>query len=616
MTALLFAFLAFQALETDPYRAWRTYGGDAGQTRYSSLDQIDRSNVHTLEVAWEFDTGEDGPTIQTNPIVVDDVMYLLSPRLTVVAVHADRGEEIWRFDPFSAYEGPHFWRYVSRGVTYWSDGRDRRIFTAAGPFVWALDADSGRPAASFGDGGRIDLRVGLGRDPGTLEVLATSPGVVYRDRLIIGANVSEAPGAAPGHVRAYDVRDGTMTWIFHTIPQSGEAGSETWEDDAWQFAGGVNPWSGITLDEARGVVFAPTGAPTYDFYGGNRKGTNLFANSVLALDATTGARRWHYQVVHHDIWDYDLPAPPNLVAIERDGARVDAVAQITKMGFVFVLDRDTGEPLFPVEERPVPASDVPGERAWPTQPVPTRPPPFARQGIAAEDLTDLSPEAHALARARFDTLRSKGLFTPGSMQGTLMLPGFLGGGNWSGAAYDPQTGWLYVNANNFPSIVRLAPTPDSLRSEPERPAFRMTGNPHFVDEEGFPAIKPPWGTLTAIDLNAGEIVWQVPLGTYPQLAERGHPATGTMNLGGAIVTAGGLVFIASTLDRKLRAFDKLTGEVLWEAELPTGGMALPSTYEVNGKQYVAIAAGGGVGMRGSRPIETPPGRTYVVFSLP
>ena len=597
-------------------RTWRVAGGDAGQTRYSSLNQINRSNVNRLEAAWTFETGDEGPTIECNPIVIGRVMYLTSPALKVIALDAATGQEIWRFDPFKHYEGPTYWRHVSRGVTYWSDGRNERIFAGAGHHLYSLDARSGELDRQFGDGGKIDLREGLGRKLEDVQMIVTSPGAIYKNLIIVGGNVSESPGAAPGHVRAYDVRSGKLVWTFRTIPAPGEIGYETWEDGSAASSGGANAWAGFSVDEKRGIVYAPTGSATYDFYGGNRKGKNLFANTLLALDAASGKRLWHFQMVHHDVWDRDLPAPPALVQVQRNGRRIDAVAQITKTGFVFVLDRETGEPLFPVHELPVPASDVPGEKAWPTQPVPTSPPPFAKQGISRDDLTDLSPEATAYARGQFDALRSEGLFAPGSREGTLLMPGFLGGGNWSGAAFDRSTGRLYVNANNVPSILRLVPAPDSLRNRPGYPQFIARGYIHFVDEEGFPAVKPPWGTLTAIDLNRGESAWQVPLGTYPELARRGYPPTGTLNLGGAIVTGGGLVFIGSTLDSKFRAFDASTGEVLWEADLPTGGMALPATYEVDGRQYIVIAAGGGTGMRGPRPIETPPGSSYVAFALP
>lgn len=598
------------------HRTWTAYGGGPHHTHYSALDQITRSNVDRLEVAWTYRTGDEGPTIETNPIVVDGTMYVTSPALTVIALDAATGAERWRFDPYEEFETPAFWHHVNRAVTYWTDGDDARVFAPVGPYVYALDAETGRVVSSFGTDGRINLRNGLGRDASDLRVMMTSPGVVYDDLLIVGPNVPEGPNTVPGHVRAYDVRTGEREWIFHTIPRPGEVGHDTWEGDSWKTAGGANPWAGMSVDPERGLVFVPTGAPAYDFYGGHREGKNLFANTLLALDAETGERVWHYQMVHHDLWDYDLPAPPNLITVEHEGERVDAVAQVTKTGFVFVLNRDTGEPLFPVKERPVPESDLPGEAAWPTQPIPTKPPPFARQGFTDADVTARSPEARDSVLRYLDTLRTGALYTPGSREGTVMLPGFLGGGNWSGAAFDPATDRLYVNANNVPSVLHLTEAPDSLKSRRGAPNYVSTGYPDFSDHEGYPAVQPPWGTLSAIDLQEGTIDWQVPLGTYPGLADRADSPTGTMNLGGAVVTGGGLVFIGSTLDKKFRAFDKDTGAVLWEARLPTGGRAMPSTYEVDGTQYVVIAAGGGVGHRGERAHETPPGNTYVAFALP
>lgn len=616
LVSLLYACSPERTNPNENYRNWRSYGGDSHRSHYSSLDQINRSNVENLEVAWKFSTGDDGPTIECNPIVIDTVMYLTSPTLEVIALDAGTGKKRWRFDPFEHFEGPEYWHQVSRAVTYWEENNDKRILAYAGPHLFALDAETGNPIEDFGDGGAVDLREGLGRELSDTRVMMTSPGVIFENSIIVGTSVSEGTNSAPGHVRAFDVKTGEQQWIFHTIPQPGEFGHNTWEGDSWKYAGGANAWAGLSVDSERGMVFVPTGATAYDFYGGDREGKNLFANTLLALDAETGERIWHYQLVHHDIWDYDLPAPPNLVSVDHEGERVDAVAQITKMGFVFLFSRETGKPLFPIEERPVPESDIPGEQAWPTQPIPTKPPPFVKQGFTGENITDISEEARTHVKNSLDTLQYGSLFQPGSEQGTVMLPGFLGGGNWSGAAFDPSSGWLYVNANNFPSILQLKKAPDSLQVRPGHPKYTSTGYHNFVDHEGFPAVKPPWGTLNAIDLNKGEIVWQVPLGTYPKLAERGHPATGTMNLGGAIVTGGGLVFIGSTLDRKFRAFDKRSGEVLWEATLPTGGRSLPATYEVNGKQYIVIAAGGGYGPRGERPYENPAGNTYVAFTLP
>ena len=681
------------------YQDWNVYRGDYGSHAYSALDQINRSNVEELEVAWTYHTGdkrEEPPsTIENNPIVVDGVMYVTSPQLKVVALDAATGQEIWTF----ATEGSG----PNRGVVYWEGGDDKRILVSAGPNLYALDAETGRPITGFGNAGIVDLRQGLGQDTEGLAVKATSPGIIYEDLLILGSSVGEGPGpSAPGHIRAYDVRTGEQAWIFHTIPQPGEFGHDTWEGNSWNTAGGVNAWAGLSLDPARGLVFAPVGSPAFDYYGGDRAGKNLFGNTVLALNAATGQRVWHFQMVHHDLWDYDPPAPPNLVTVRHDGRPVDAVAQITKQGFVFLLDRETGEPLFPVEERPVPASDLPGEEAWPTQPVPVKPPPFARQGFTEDDITDISPEAHAAVQERFESVRAGSLFTPPSREGTIFFPGFAGGAEWGGASFDPATGVLYVRSGEvpwflkmirpevaglsegehvyqtnciachgvnrrgqpptFPSLVDIdarrseeevmevieqgrgrmpafpalseedvealvtflfdeedASTPEAAM-EPQRPEvesrgavrypFIGAGRAEFLDDEGYPAVKPPWSTLNAINLNTGEIDWKIPLGEHPELTARGLPPTGTESVGGPIVTAGGLVFIGATQDEKFRAFDKSSGELLWETTLPAGGYATPSTYEVAGKQYVVIAAGGG-GQPGTRA-----GDAFVAFSLP
>lgn len=682
------------------FRTWRSYGGDPTNSRNSSLDQINRENVHRLEVAWIYRTGdasEEGRTqIQCNPIIVDSVLYATSPMLKAFALHAATGEEIWTFEPFSV-DSTTGNLSVNRGVMYWEDGDDKRILYTAGPSLYALDARTGKPIPSFGNGGVVNLHEGLGRDTEGLFIAATSPGVIYRDLLILGARVSEGHPAAPGHIRAFNVRTGEIKWIFHTIPRPGEYGYDTWPPDAWQEVGGANSWSGMSLDEERGIVYIPTGSAAFDFWGGNRHGQNLFANSILALDAATGKRIWHFQTVRHDIWDRDLPAPPNLVTLNINGRRVDALAQITKSGHVFVLDRETGEPLFPIEEREYPRSELMGEMTWPTQPLPVKPPPFARQEFREEDITDISPESHAYVLERFRQVRSGGQFVPPSLEGTIIFPGFDGGGEWGGAAFDPETGLLYVNANEMPWILTMfeiagneelasggtgrqlyatncaachgmdrlgdGQTYPSLLAVEERytrkdvselirtgkgvmPSFGYlserqrdalvdylfnvtradhhgekvevessvipyghTGYNRFLDQNGYPAVKPPWGTLNAIDLNRGEIAWTVTLGEFPELTARGIPPTGTENYGGPVVTAGGLVFIGATKDEKFRAFDKETGELLWETELPAGGYATPSTYEVNGKQYVVIAAGGG-------KMGTKSGDAYVAFALP
>jgi quinoprotein glucose dehydrogenase len=680
---------------------WRATGGDAGNSRYSSLDQINRENVSQLRVAWTYHTG-DVPAgarteIQATPIIIDGVLYTTTPTLAVVALRADSGTLIWRFDPFANRPRES---HVNRGVAYWAKGREQRVFVSAGRRLYALDASTGHPIISFGDSGWVDLATGLGRDVRDTFLVATSPGVVFDDLLIQGTRVGEGEGSAPGHVRAYDVRTGAIRWTFHTIPRPGELGHDSWPADAWQTAGGANSWAGMSVDVARGIVYIPTGSATPDFYGGHRPGANLFANTLLALEAGTGERRWHFQTVHHDVWDRDLPAAPNLVTVRRNGTDVDAVAQITKSGFVFLFDRESGRSLFPIEERAVPASDLPGEQTWPTQPFPLAPRPFARQSISEDELTDVTLHGRAAALDRFRALRWQGLYTPPSRSGTIVFPGFDGGGEWGGAAVDRETGVLYVNASEVPWIAAMRESPripppgsaprggatvyatacaschgsdrrgvdrapslvgiggrlsveqiqqvlergrgfmPSFANLPEeekgavigyllgmrhapalkpvdwpagrRPPrtvapYEFMGYERWRDSAGRPAVKPPWGTLTAIDLNTGAHRWRIPLGHHP--AVESDRITGTEQYGGPIVTAGGLLFIAATLDARFRAFDKDTGQLLWETTLPAAGYATPSTFRVRGKQYVVIAAGGG-------KLGTPSGDAYVAFALP
>jgi quinoprotein glucose dehydrogenase len=669
-----------------PASDWPAYGGGPAQIRYSPLKQIDRSNVARLQVAWTYDTGETGG-LQTQPIVVDGMLYASTPTNKTIALDAGTGKLVWTFD--SGFK----WRAPSRGVMYWSSGDDRRVFASGDQHVYALDARTGKPIATFGENGRIDLRKDLGRDPSTQNVRLTSPGVVYRDLLIVGGRVNEGLPGSPGHVRAYDARSGALRWTFHTIPHPGEAGYETWSKDSWTYNGGANNWAGMALDEARGIVYVPTGSASDDFYGGNRLGDNLYANSLVALDAATGKRLWHFQFVRHDIWDRDLPSPPSLITVMRNGRPVDAVAQTTKHAYVFVFDRVTGQPLFPVAEQAFPPSDVPGEVAAPTQPMPARPEPFSRQRLTREMLTRRTPAAHKWALEQFDAFRSDGQFLPFAVgKQTVIFPGFDGGAEWGGSAFDPDTAILYVNANDIPWTGGLAPaeapvsggalyrrdcaschrddrlgTPPQIASlvgigdrrsraeiaavirkgagrmagfptlsdgavaaiveylvtgketetkrtdnSPAEVAYRFTGYRKFLDPEGYPAVEPPWGTLNAINLNTGDRVWQIPLGEYPELAAKGIKNTGTENYGGPVVTAGGLVFIGATnFDRKFRAFDKATGALLWETTMPFSGNGTPATYEIGGRQYVAIAAGGGKGRKGE-----PSGGVYVAFALP
>ncbi len=661
---------------------WPVYRGDAGGTQYAALAQIHAANVQRLRPVWEYHTGDatSRSTMHANPVVVDGVMYISTPSLKAVALDAATGRQIWTFDPAQYNERHAVIRLRNRGVTYWKGGGEPpRVFDFVKDRVYALDAASGKLIASFGKGGFVDLRENLGVDPSTVNLEMTSPGAVYRNLLIVGSRVDESYDASPGHIRAYDVVTGRLVWTFHTIPGDGDYGRDTWQRVKGEPYGGANAWGGITVDEQRGWVFAATGSATDDFYGAFRKGQDLFANSVLALDAATGERKWHFQTVHHDLWDYDNPPAPILATLTSGGAKRDVVVQLTKMGFTFVLDRETGQPVFPVYERPVPASTVPGEAAWPTQPVPLVPPPLVRQAITEADLTRTSPQAHEFALGEFRRYDSGGMFTPPTLRGVLTQPGHLGGSEWHGGSFDPWLNVLYVNVNDAPTINQLRPVYDAPAQGPaapmalgraiyERtcapchgadrrgappatpallnltidrqavqavisegrnsmPAFRQlrpaemnalltyVTSPSdrplpetsqgaaarytidtytlFNDQDGAPAIAPPWGTLNAVDLANGTILWKVPLGEYPQLVAKGIRDTGTMNYGGAVATAGGVVFVAATADAKIRAFEAHSGRQLWAYQLPAGGYATPSVYMVDGREYVAIAAGGG-----------------------
>ncbi len=672
--------------KTDADRDWPAYGGGPGGERYSSLDQINRENVERLGEAWRFETGEG--SLQTSPLVIDGRVFAMTPAQDVVALDGATGRLAWK------YASPEGGRQPVRGLAYWSAGGERRLFASQGSYLVALDPRNGRPASGFGANGRVDLGDGFGAAAGRLPVYLTSPGAVFGDLVITGFRTGESRPAAPGKIRAYDVRSGRLRWSFDLIAPGADgrvpgAGGEA--------PGGYNNWAGMVLDEKRGIVFVPTGSAVADFYGGDRPGPNLYANSLVALDARSGARLWHFQIVHHDILDRDLPSPPVLLTVERDGRRIDAVAQTTKQGYVFLFDRVTGVPLFLIEERPVPQSDVPGERSWPTQPVPVLPAPFARQTLGPADLTTRTPEAAAAAREAYAQMRHAGPFTPLAVgRQTLIFPGFDGGAEWGGPASDPR-GILYVNSNEmawrgalavrgaaaasrgenlyqencsmchgddrsgspptFPDLRKIGArhSPDGISElivsgvgrmpgfpqlgEKDRAAiagylfggsgssfagnareevggedrngkspYRFTGYQKFVDAEGYPAIAPPWGTLSAIDMNSGRFLWQVPLGEYPELASKGMRETGSENYGG---TAGGILLIGATLfDSKLRAFDTRSGRIIWETSLPYAGMASPITYSVRGRQYVLIAASNARNPKG------PQGSAYVAYTLP
>ena len=581
---------------------WPHPGRDPGATRHAPLTQIHRDNVKKLEVAWTFDTGDvsDGSTLPSRtsfsatPLVIDGVLYIPSPFSRLFALDAETGEKLWVFDPAIDKQIPRN-LFVNRGVSSWKDGEKRLLYLGdIEGRLWALDAKTGQPDPAFGVAGKVDLRAGMADAFPEAQYGMTSPVAVCGDVVIAGGLVSDGnPKGPSGDVRGLDARTGKVLWRFHTVPRPGEPGNETWEPDSWKDRGGTNVWSSSSVDEARGLVFLPLTSPSADFYGGDRKGANLYGNSLVALECRTGARRWHYQTVHHDLWDYDLPAAPVLVEVKRDDKTIPAVAQVTKTGFLFVLHRETGEPLFPVEERPVPRSTIPGEEAHPTQPYPLKPPPLARQSMTAVELTEVTPESRAecLANTKGAKLDVK-IYDPLSEQDQALFPGLNGGANYGGASYDPTRGLLFVNTMDVGGLFRLV----KRREGAELPyALRATKYEFFTDSNGYPCQRPPWGSLYAVDLNEGEIRWRATLGEFDELKARGVPKTGAPNLGGTIVTDGGLVFVAATSDRKFRAFDRDTGAEIWTASLPGSGFATPATYvgRKSGRQFVVVAAGGG-----------------------
>jgi len=681
---------------------WPAYGGNKENNRYSDLRQINVENVKKLDVAWIYNSNDSVVSkheIQCQPIVVNGVLYGINARLKLFALDAASGQRLWQFDPF---KGKPARLNQCRGVTYWEEGKDKRIFYVAGNDLFAVNAVTGEMVWKVPFTAGLDIN----HDVRNLYITATSPGVVYKNTLIFGNTVSESGDAAPGYVRGFDAVTGKLIWTFHTVPQPGEPGYATWPKDAYKWVGGTNNWSGLALDERRGAVYFGTGSPSSDFYGGDRAGMNLFSDCVVALDAATGQLKWYYQTIHHDLWDRDIPCPPNLATIRHDGRLIDVVVQVTKDGNVFVLDRDSGKSVFPVEERPVATGGLPGEHPWPVQNFPVKPLPLCLQSVSDSDITDLSPEAHAYVKRILDKSDHGEKFMPPNTKGTVLV-GYSGGAEWGGNAID-SSGILYQNANTTPWLLQMISQADRQKEiaalskgqglyvtscSPchgadrkgnglEIPALLGVGNrlkkdeiahilvtgqgrmpsfqqtltdqersavidfllnaggggmrvaaehneqggkvkrsdfpyvPPYIskvwekleDSNGYPGIKPPWGTLNAIDLNTGEYVWKVPLGEYPELAKKGIPTTGTESYGGPLVTAGGLIFIAGTRDEKIRAFDKQTGKVVWEYQLPAGGFATPITYIMEGRQYVVIAAGGGRGLKA--------GGSYIAFALP
>jgi len=696
---------------------WPMYGGNSAGNRYSPLTQINEGNVKNLKVAWMYHAAEPvdsskhlnvaAKEIQCQPIVIRGILYGTTPELKLFALNAATGEQLWKFEPQKGDERFN----TSRGVTYWEQGDDKRILYTCGFRLFAVNAKDGTAVSSFGNNGVVDLHEGLadnlGHDVENLSVSATTPGVIYKNIFIIGSSVLETGDAAPGHIRAFDAVTGKLKWVFHTIPQPGEPGYDTWPKKAYRNIGAANSWGGMTVDNKRGMVYVATGSPASDYYGGGREGMDLFGNCVLALNVETGKLKWYFQTIHHDLWDRDLPCPPNLGTIKGDNGKLqDVVVQTTKDGLVYVLDRETGKSLFPIEERPVPQNALPGEHPWPTQKYPVKPSPLSHQVFTEADITNITPEAHDLIKKRFDEIHTENKFTPPSVKGTLLF-GYSGGAEWGGNAIDPE-GIFYQNANDdpwelemvdtvtrnlqlaklshgnalyvtncsgchgqdrtgggteYPSLVnigkkrsendiqallksgsgrmpsfktalsdedrtsiinfllnnelktlklRVAPTTagshEIAKDFPYRPLYVRRIWRVLTDKEGHPGIKPPWGTLNAIDLKTGNYLWRVPLGEYPDLVKKGIRNTGTPSYGGPLITASGLLFIAGTKDEKIRAFNKKTGKVVWEYQLPAGGFATPITYEINGKQYVVIAAGGARGQK--------PGGNYVAFALP
>lgn len=688
--AFLVLFLAgCQSDETNSYVDWPVYLGSPALNIFSTIDQIDTSNVQNLRPVWTYRSGDPGE-MECNTIIIDGKLFGVTATKEVFALDGTNGKELWRFSPSLEKN-----ILRSRGVSYWREGEDERVFTSYREWLYALDASTGEPIQAFGDSGRVSLKMGLDGDVTDKYVVSRTPGAIYKNLIVMPLALSESAGAAPGYIQAFDVRTGELVWKFRTVPFPGEEGYETWPESAYAdgVVGGANSWAGMAIDQERGIIFAPTGSAAPDFFGGNRAGQNLFANTLLALDANTGERIWHHQMVHHDLWDRDLPSPPALSSILFEGQKRDVVTQTTKTGHLYIFDRATGESLYPIEEFEVPASAIPEESAWPVQRYPTWPAPFSRQSLTEEDINPYSPDRDSLLK--IFQAANKGHFVPLSETPTLLFPGCDGGAEWGGTAVDPE-GILYVNSNEMAWLFTMSRTEKStetrmvdlgeklylencaschLHDRSGNPASgypsligigdkmdaglmssiivngrgRMTGFSHltdeevvsvvryvqglenqkvvdetpgrweqpwkfdgyhkFLDSEGNPGISPPWGQLTAIDLATGEQKWQKPLGDLEAYQDLDISPTGTENYGGPLVTSGGLLFIAATKDSKFRAFSKSTGRLLWETDLPASGFATPSTYMINGRQYVVIACGGS-------KLGVEAGDALVAFALP
>jgi quinoprotein glucose dehydrogenase len=676
------------------YETWSSYLGDAGRSHFTTLNQITPDNVSQLQVAWSYEASDWGQ-MQMNPLVVDSMVYGVTAALRVVALHAETGTELWQFG-----DSIQVWHSTSRGVSFWKKENDKRILYTRGAELYALNALTGKPISTFGNNGKIDMRSGMPESAKEKFVISNTPGTVFKDIIVMPLRISEGADAAPGDIMAFNIITGKPEWVFHTIPHPGEPGHDTWKDpNAYKspLIGAANNWAGMALDEEAEIIYVPTGSAAPDFYGGNRLGSNLFANSLLALNANNGKYLWHFQFTHHDIWDRDPPAPPNLLTVTQKGQKIKAVAQVTKQGYVYVFDRMTGEPIFDIEEKNMPPSTLTGEHAWPTQPIPVKPKPFARQ---SNELTenDISPYVENKDELlAFFKAAARDIYSPPSLEPTLLLPGYDGAAEWGGAGVDPEDGIIYINANEMawnlqmkekegasydmsigsslylnncatchqsdrkgmttsgvPSLIDLnlkksknevltiithgkgKMTGFSTLSDAEKKAlvkflfneevtasndkmevaskssnerYQHSGYSKFLDSNGLPGLSPPWGTLNAIDLNSGDFLWAIPFGETPSLKEKGYPTTGTENYGGPIITQNGLLLIAATKDGYFRAFDKHTGKLLWEYELPAASFATPATYEYNGKQYIVLACGG-------EKLGTKKGNQIIAFSLP
>jgi quinoprotein glucose dehydrogenase len=594
---------------------WRVYGGDPGNMHHSSLAQITPANVSTLKPVWTWDSGETAISFETTPLVIDHVMYVSTPNERVVALDADTGREIWNFDPKVEVPSTH------RGVTYWpGDGKDaaRLIVGTSEGQIYALDVKTGKPMPTFGDHGVVNYRATFSSKYPDVLYGFSSPPALYKNLIIFGPRTAESgPKGPDASIRALDVRTGQQVWAFHTLPRPGEPAYDTWGPDYYKEGGGPSAWAELTVDEARGMVFIPVGNPTGGGDPAGRKGDNLYSDCIVALNANTGKLIWYYQVVHHDVWDYDVPAPPTLIDVVQNGKKIPALAQITKQGLLFILNRLDGKPIFGAEERPVPHGDNPEDVLSPTQPFPLKPLPVARNSISAAEISQISPESTKFCNDLAATRELGGPFLPRSSKGSIIFPSSIGGGNWGGVSYDASLGLVFVNTMDLGS-----------RGNPVRPAGTGAaagrrvfgggeGGARFVDQDRYPCNRPPWGQLTAVNVNTGEFAWQVTLGSYKALEEKGIKDAGAANVGPSLVTAGGLLFIGATNDQRFRAFDVHSGKLLWQMDLDGNALAGPMTYLTrNGKQVMVAASGGAGYMGGVGPIQPQTTGKIIAFGIP